>query len=124
VETAPRTPKDLIGRPTTFLFWWGLPLAIGFSAAFLHSSLGIWAWVVALAWMGVGCALNAVRCRRLHCYVSAPVFCLGAATLAAIALGVGPLGSDAVTYIVDGALGVAIISWSLEAVFGKYLARR
>ena len=54
METVRTTPNDLIARPATFLLWWGLPLAIGFSAAFLHSSLGVWVWALAFAWMGLG----------------------------------------------------------------------
>ena len=36
-----------------------------------------WIWSPALAIMGGACIVNAARCRRLHCYLTGPVFLLG-----------------------------------------------
>src|SRR5687768_16914201 len=44
--------------------------------------------VIALAWMAVACALNARRCGRLHCFITAPVF-----ALAAVLVGLAEFGA-------------------------------
>ena len=46
-------------------------------------------WTVALATMGVACIVNAVRCGRVHCYLTGPFFLLMA--LAALSYGLGIL---------------------------------
>lgn len=72
--------KDWVRQPTSALLWWWAPLglAIGLSSIGLPTTTVALAWATVFAWMGTGCALNAWRCRRLHCYISAPVFYLGA----------------------------------------------
>ena len=70
--------------------------------------------------MGAGCALNARRCRRLHCYIAAPVLIFGAVAMLGVAFGVTPFGSQTTPYVVDGTLGLALLSFLAEPVWGKY----
>ena len=67
------------------------PLGIGFAAhLFGLPTRGLaLIWVALFVWMGTGCILNARRCHRPHCYISGPVFLLGAV---ARLVGGGPAG--------------------------------
>lgn len=76
-------------------------------------------WAVALAWMGTGCTLNALRCRRRHCIISGPVLLLGAIATGLIALGVLP-GGNALGEAVNGTLAVAALSFLSECLWGLY----
>lgn len=76
-------------------------------------------WAVALAWMGTGCALNALRCRRLHCFIAGPVLWLGAIACGLVALGILSSG-DALGEAVNGTLAVAALSFLAECVWDLY----
>jgi len=117
--------NDAVKRPLTALAWWGLPLALGWSADILKVPRPAepLVWSMALTWMGAGCALNARRCHRLHCYISAPVLFAGAAAVALIGLGLAPVAPQASGYVVDAALAAALLSFGAEAVFGKHFTR-
>lgn len=114
--------NDLLARPTSALFWWGFPFLAGVSTNVLPvgeiaQSL---VWAVALVWMGVGCTLNALRCHRLHCYISAPVLFLGAATAAAAGAGFTPLGPSTCSLAVNVSLALVLLSFLAEPVWGMY----
>ena len=113
---------DFLARPRTALFWWGLPLVAGWSADALPISpiASRLVWAAALAWMGAGCALNAARCGRLHCYVAAPVLILGAVGVTACVLGFDPLGRPTASYVINASLALALLSFLAEAIWGKY----
>jgi len=77
------TGNDWVRRPGMGFVWWCLPLGVGVAANFFASSARsiAFVWAAMFAWMGTGCILNALRCHRLHCYISGPVFFLGAVAL-------------------------------------------
>lgn len=114
---------DLVRNPASAFLWWGLPILIGNAQSLLGAASNVrpLIWAAALAWMGAGCALNAYRCHRLHCYISAPAFFIGA-VLAALtdvsALGFGP---HALNIVIWATMGVAILSFAPETVFRKYV---
>jgi hypothetical protein len=116
---------DLLANPLGAAFWWGLPLLAGFSTNFLPlaQSGRTAVWAVALVWMGVGCVLNARRCHRLHCYLSAPVLLLGAVGAAASGLGFTPLGPSTASYVINVSLALALASFAVEPIWGKYRSR-
>jgi hypothetical protein len=73
-----------------------------------------------LAWGGF-CSANALRCGRLHCYVTGPVCLLGALVLVLMSLGVLSLSSQ----VFSGAiLGAILLGFAAEAAFGRYGPRR
>src|SRR5258706_13680089 len=77
--------NDWVDRPGMGFVWWCLPLGIGLASNFffvISARATALIWMVSFLWMGTGCILNARRCHRLHCYISGPVFFLGAAALA------------------------------------------
>ena len=117
--------KDFLSRPVSALVWWGLPLVVGGLAGVLPvmASAKTAAWAGAFAWMGLGCTLNARRCGRRHCYISAPVLFLGAAAAAGVAFGIAPGGQRAAPWVIDVTLGLALLTFLVEPVWGKYRPR-
>lgn len=115
-------PGDWVRQPLGVIFWWALPIALGVSTNFLHLPLAraAFIWAVALAWMGTGCVLNALRCGRRHCYVSGPVLWLGAIAAACVSLGFFS-GENALSAAVNGALGLAALSLLSERFWGPYI---
>lgn len=91
------------------------------STNFWHLSLPQTAliWAVALAWMGTGCVLNALRCGRRHCVISGPVLWLGAIATGLVALGVLS-GGNALGDAVNGTLVVAALTFLTEWFWGLY----
>jgi hypothetical protein len=114
--------NDWVDRPGMGFVWWCLPLGIGVASTFLAISARAAAlvWLVSFLWMGTGCALNARRCRRLHCYISGPAFFLGAAALALSVAGVALWGPHSLNNIVGITLSVALLSFLAEIIWGKY----
>lgn len=113
--------RDWVRQPLEIIFWWVIPLALGMSTNFWHQPLartGL-VWALALAWMGTGCILNALRCRRRHCFISGPVLLLGAIATGLVPLGVLSSGS-ALGDAVNGTLAVAALSFLSEWIWGSY----
>jgi hypothetical protein len=79
--------RDILSsRLRVFLLYW-LP-AIAIVVAGAHAISRGWrtvVWTVALGTMGVACIVNALRCGRVHCYLTGPFFLL----MALIALSYG-----------------------------------
>lgn len=123
VHAVHETANDWVRRPGMGLVWWCVPLGIGFASNLFAVTTRAIAlvWMISFAWMGVGCILNARRCHRLHCYISGPVFFLGAAALAAFASGVALLGPHSLNNIVSITLGAALLSFVPEMIWRKYL---
>ena len=120
-----RPRNDLSRRPLPFVALWGLPIALMLLLNFVHPGRRIAAIVLGacLAWMGFGCALNAIRCRRLHCYLASPVLLIGAALTWLVGFDVLNLGTDGLIYTTWGTLIVVLLTFVPERVFGKYRGR-
>ncbi|MHB8529083.1 MAG: hypothetical protein ACYC8V_06175 [Caulobacteraceae bacterium] len=80
-------------------------------------------WAVAFVWMGLGCVLNALRCHRLHCYISGPLLLVGAALLALLGAGVLSLGSHGVNLVTASTAVLVALSFAPEAICRRYPAR-
>jgi hypothetical protein len=106
------------------ILWWGLPIALGVSTNFqaLPQTETAIAWSLAFAWMGTGCALNALRCGRRHCFISGPVLWLGAIATALVALGILS-GRNTLGAIVNGTLALAVLSFLPERFCSLYTRR-
>jgi hypothetical protein len=82
-------------------------------------------WATALTVMGSACVANAVRCGRVHCYVTGPFFLLLAVVSLLYGFGLIPLGREGWNVIALVAIvGAAVLFWLPECVFGKYRAGR
>ncbi len=69
-------------------------------------------WALLFVWMGAGCVLNALRCRRLHCYISGPAFLVGA--LAALLIALDVAGPHMLGNVVSFTLVAALLSFLPE----------
>ncbi len=76
-----------------------------------------WLWTVAFAIMGTGCAINAVRCARLHCYVTGPLFLLAALWCLLAAMGVVSLHAK---MLISSVFAIALLAHLAEIPFGRY----
>ncbi len=122
-ETRSTKKDDLLGQWHTTLMYWGLPVA----GLIVGGTLQIepFVWPIALAWMGIGCVVNAAGCGRLHCYLTGPFFLLMAAVALFHALGVLPLGSEAWDWIGGVSLvGGVILYYLPERIWGRYVSKR
>ena len=88
--------RDILSSPAlTFALWWLPPIAIvvaassGFSVAWRTI-----VWTIALGIMGTACVVNAMRCRRVHCYFTGPFFLLMALVTLLFGLGMVPMGKQ------------------------------
>ena len=117
------TGQDLVRKPVSAFLWWYLPSAIALTTTAVRMTLLETAaiWSVAFTWMGVGCFLNAIRCHRLHCYVSGPVFIIGALAAALDGTGALQLGPYALNFIIWGTIGLVLLSFAPEFVWRKYI---
>ena len=78
-------------------------------------------WTVALATMGVACIVNALRCGRVHCYLTGPFFLLMALIALSYGLGILHLGGNGWNLLGLMTLIGAIALWCLPEMFlGKY----
>lgn len=114
--------KDLFAKPISAFIWWGLPIIVGIAASLFGSPLAIieLIWMFLFVWMGAGCVLNALSCHRLHCYISGPVFLLGALVCALFATGLIALGPHALNNVVSITLVLALLSFVPEVIWRKY----
>lgn len=115
----------LSSRWRVFMLYW-LP-AIAIVAAGVPAVNNGWrtvVWTAALATMGAACIVNALRCGRVHCYLTGPFFFLMA--LAALSYGLGILHLGGNGWNLLGVIGLigAIALWFLpEMLLGKYRQR-
>jgi hypothetical protein len=102
--------------------WWGLPLLVGVLANVPHLSqrfdAGVWTMVY--AWMATGCLLNALRCQRVHCFISGPVLLLGAVFCALTASGVVEPDARTFSNLINATLVVALLSFVPEMFWKRY----
>jgi len=115
LATRPNTRRDLVGGP---LFWGAALSTLGcLMASFFLRSGRAWLGVAVLLMWTAFSAVNAIRSRRVHSIVSAPVY-LGAAT----ALAGTAMGRIEVQIWMIWLLGGGMIAANLsERFFGKYV---
>lgn len=114
------TIRDWLSKPPSFFLWWIAPIAVAVLTDMFTRGwrISVAAWAVALAWMGVGCALNAWRCHRRHCYLSSPTLLVGASMLGLQAAGAM---SPNVNTVLWGTFGLVLLSFAPELIWGRYL---
>lgn len=114
---------DLTRRLPSFVLAWGAPIAILLALTFAdlpirQASLAVTACFM---WMGVACAINAIRCRRRHCYFTSPVFLLGGVSAYLTGYNIIDIGQNGLTYVAWGTFLVAAIMYFPEGIWGKYI---
>jgi hypothetical protein len=118
-----RSSRDLLSnRITTTLVYW-LPILVLIASGFFEIGLG-WRtgiWTAALTIMGAACVANALRCGRVHCYVTGPFLLVMAIIALLYGLGILRIGRDgwnALGLIV--LIGFVVTYWLPERLFGRY----
>jgi hypothetical protein len=75
--------------------------------------------------MGAACIVNALRCGRVHCYLTGPFFFLMALVALSYGLGILHLGRNGWNMLGLIALAGAVALWCLpEMLLGTYRKRR
>jgi hypothetical protein len=119
----PLSQSDFTRQPVSFILWWGLPLALGAASVELlklPARAGAGVCAVLFVWMATGCVLNAMRCHRLHCYISGPVFLAGAIFAGLVAVGAVSVGAATFNDVVGATLILALLSFVPEMVWKRY----
>ncbi len=115
--------RDLSQRRLSFWIGWGLPIIILLSMNFARGIIPFDGIVFilsgSLAWMGIGCLINAQRCKRRHCYLAGPVLLLAAVGVLLVGFEVVDIGSYGLNYIVWGAILVGL-TFVPEWIWGRY----
>lgn len=113
--------RDWAGSARSYGLAWGLPLA-AIAAGFLVDVPARTAiWVIALAWMGTACIVNARRCGRTHCRYTGPYYL--AMIFPVLVLGFGIVAANIYGWLALAALivlGSKIVWWASERAFGKF----
>ncbi|HEY6385763.1 MAG TPA: hypothetical protein VIX91_08800 [Candidatus Acidoferrum sp.] len=115
--------RDILSnRWRVFLLYWLPAIAIVVAGApAISNGWRTAVWVVALATMGMACILNALRCGRVHCYITGPFFFLMALVALSYGLGILSLGGNGWNLLGLITLIGAVALWCLPEMFlGKY----
>ena len=104
-----------------FLYWLPAIAIVVAGAPAISSGWRTAVWTVALATMGAACIVNALRCGRVHCYLTGPFLLLMA--LVGLSYGLGILRLRGNVWNLLGLItligGIAL--WCLpEMLLGKY----
>jgi len=128
VESSASTCKSrdiLSSRGRVFLLYWLPAIAIVVAGApAISNGWRTIVWTVALATMAVACIVNALRCGRVHCYVTGPFFLLMALVALSYGLGILHLGGNGWNLLgLIGLIGALALWYLPEMFFGKYRQR-
>ena len=117
-----KADNDLATKALPFWALWGAPIAIMLSLNFLRPPVE-WTTIIlsaCLAWMGIGCAINARQCRRRHCYYASPVLLVGAGLTLLVGYDVINLGPYGLMYVTWGTFALVLLTFLPEKLLGKY----
>jgi hypothetical protein len=119
--TTTKASADWVGSTRTKLLAWWLPHAALVAGVLVVVPARTVIWIVALAWMGVACILNARRCGRTHCRFTGPYYL--SMIIPVLSLGLGVVRVGLFGWLVLGAfiiLGSKTIWWATERARGKF----
>ncbi len=114
--------KDWVGGVRSYAIAWGMPTVAIVAGVFATPFVRTIVWSTALIWMGTACMVNALRCGRLHCYLTGPFFLLMAVATALHGFEILWLGPNGwlwlgLTLII---VGGGILWYLPERLWGKY----
>ena len=116
-----RASRDWLGHAHTSLLAWWIPQAAIVLALLLPVPVRTVIWIIALAWMGTACILNARRCGRTHCRYTGPYYL--AMILPVIGFGLAFISTGFFGWLALGAailVGSKIIWWATERTWGTF----
>ena len=114
--------RDILSSPPlVFAVYWLPPIAMAVTGNLLGVGWRTVVWTAALGIMGTACIVNAVRCRRVHCYITGPFFLVMAVVTLLYGLGVVPLGRNGWNLIgLTFLIGAIVLYYLPELFLGKY----
>lgn len=115
--------RDILSSPwlAFAVFWLPAIAIVVVGSSRFNSGWRTVVWTVALSTMGTACIANALRCGRVHCYITGPFFLVMALVTLLYGLSVVPLGASGWSLIGLTILAGAIALCCLpELFFGKY----
>lgn len=115
--------RDILSsRWRVFMLYWFPAIAIvAVGPLAISSAWRAVVWTVALGTMGTACIVNALRCGRVHCYLTGPFFFLMALGAFSYGLGILHLGGNGWNLLGLITLIGAIALWYLPEMFlGRY----
>src|SRR5262249_2515495 len=115
--------RDILSSPRlAFLVFWVPAIAIVVSGTpVFNSNWRTGVWTGALATMGMACVVNALRCGRVHCFLTGPFFFLMALISLLYGLGFVPLGRNGWNLIgLTTLVGAIALCCVPEMLFGRY----
>lgn len=117
--------RDWVAGHRSYAVAWGIPTAVLLAGIFLPAQARTIIWSTALVWMGAACILNALRCGRLHCYLTGPFFVLMAVAVLMHGLEVVWLGPNGWWWLGGSlvAVGGGLLWYLPERLWGKYSGR-
>jgi hypothetical protein len=119
--------RDLLSNWVAAGALYGVPIIALIASGFIELDQGWRAvvWTASLTVMGAACIANALRCGRVHCYVTGPFLLVMA--VVALLFGLGVIRGSQDVWNVLGLIvliGMVATYWLPERIFGKYRARR
>jgi hypothetical protein len=111
--------RDWLSSPLTSSLAWWVPEAAIMAGLLIQVPVRTTIWVIALAWIGTACILNARRCGRTHCRFTGPFYL--AMIFPVLVLGFSSYGL--LPWIVLCAViivGGKVIWWRTERAWGKF----
>jgi len=125
--TGTRNARDVLSNPwlSLLVFWLPAIAIVVTGKSDFSSGVRTVVWTAALGIMGAGCLVNAVRCGRVHCYVTGPFFLVMAVLTLLYGVGVVPLGGNGWSVIgLTILVGAVALCCLPELFFGKYRSQR
>jgi uncharacterized membrane protein len=101
------------------LAWW-IPHGVLIAGLFVEARLRTAIWIVALAWMGTACILNARRCGRTHCRFTGPFYLVMIVPVGVLGLAVSARFWAWAALAALIVFGGKIIWWATERAWGKF----
>ena len=120
--TSCKSRDILSSRWRVFILYWFPAIAIVVAGApAISSGWRTAVWTVGLATMGMACIVNALRCGRVHCYITGPFFLVMALVALSYGLGILHLGGNGWNLLGLITLIGAVALWYMPEMFlGKY----
>jgi hypothetical protein len=107
---------DLVGSRLGWIVW-GIPSVL-FVVGIASDAARAWLWVPSFVVAGAACLANASRCGRLHCFVTGPLFLLGAIATLLDAAGIVAIDWR---WILVTMIGGTAVGYGMEWLRGKYV---
>lgn len=121
--TTTSNSRDILSSPWRALavFWLPATAIVAAGSSAFSNSWRTTVWTVALGTMGAACIVNALRCGRLHCYVTGPFFLVMALVTLLYGLGVVPQVRRGWNLIgLTILVGTIVLCCLPEMLLGKY----